>query len=396
MAKPPTGPDPAPAVVDPPTRVDELQRDKLAFECAKLEIEVEQLRRHSRMSQLPLLASAIGSLGAVVGLLVSADAQINQLHFQRSQFARQDKVEQRQAFQQASEMATDAKGGAERQISGIYQLGPFWDHDQFELGTGATLASLLVSPNSGRGISFVRCAAAQVIGSAITRTLPPAAEMTDDDRKEDDRQRRLKQMLYGDRNGEQGVVAKLNHLLSHESQGNLLQNAKVGSSQRTPDDNINCTSAVGATVEAIRKNWENLRSTNLQATDLSYAELYEADLHDAALMNTRFARANLRCANLSGANLAGFDAADQPMVELANVTSLTGAGSAAFRQYAVAHGAIEIADGDWIKWRQKDFRSADAPSSLSAPEVALARQSASLCGPFWSRSTQSADRSGNP
>jgi uncharacterized protein YjbI with pentapeptide repeats len=217
--------------------------------------------------------------------------------------------------------------------------------------------------------------------------------MTDDDRKEEDRQRRLTRMLYGDRNGEQGIVAKLNHLLSHQSQGDLLESAKVASTQRTPEDNINCTSAVGATVEAIRKNWENLRSTNLQATDLSYAELYEADLHQAALMNTRLVRANLRCANLSGANLAGFDAADQPMVELANVSGLTGAASAAFRQYALAHGAIEIADDDWIKWRQKDFRSTDAPSSLSAPQVALARRSAALCGPYWSRSTQSADRS---
>ena len=391
----PTGVSTAAITVKPHKSLDDLQNDKLALECAKLEIEVDQLRRQSRTSQLPLYLSAVGSLGAVIGLILSADAQYNQLHFQRSQFARQDKLELRQAFQQATEMATDSKGGAERQISGIYQLGPFWDHDDFELGTGATLASLLVSPNSGRGISFVRCAAAQVIGSAITRPLPAAAEMTDGDRQEQERQRRLKRMLYGDRNGEQGLVAKLNHLLSHESQGDLLQKAKVAQSQRTPEDNINCTSAVGATVEAIRKNWENLRSTNLQATDLSYAELYEADMHEAALMHARLLHANLRCANLSAANLAGFDPADEPMVELANVSDLTSAGSAAFRQYALAHGAIAIHDDEWIRWRRKDFDPADAPSSLSASQAALARRSASLCGPYWSRSTQSADRAVN-
>jgi uncharacterized protein YjbI with pentapeptide repeats len=372
---------------------EDLQREKLAHECTKLEIEVERLRREKSTGQLPLYLSAAGSLGAVFGLALSAYAQFNQLHFQKSQFARQDKLELRQAFQLATQMATDPSGGAERQISGIYQLRPFWGQEDFELATAATLASLLVSPNSGRGLSFVRCSAAEVLGKALSTTLPPPAEMSDLDRTEQQRQKRLARMLYGNRSGEQGLVAKLNHLLSHGSEG-LLDNAKVSLAKRTPEDNINCTSAVGATVEAIRKNWENLRSANLQSTDLSYAELYAADLNGSALMNARLVGANLRCANLAGANLTGFDPHNQPMVELANVHDLRGSGSAAFRRYALANGAVEIPDEQWLKWRKSDFNPDVLTAVLKPGQRVIARQAGSLCGPYWSRSTQSADRAG--
>ena len=90
------------------------------------------------------------------------------------------------------------------------------------------------------------------------------------------RSERLSLLLYGNRDGRIGIVSRLNTYLRFET---------LDASDKNTSVNL-CWTQLNATKEAVRKNWEYLRSVNLNATDLSHAALYEADLANSVFTDT--------------------------------------------------------------------------------------------------------------
>jgi hypothetical protein len=125
---------------------------------------------------IPRLVSVATAFGAFASILIS----VYTLH-------RQSVIQDEQRELQAEE--TDNN---DRRISGIYQLGPFWNwrNPRRELVVANTLAALVALPDKdGVDASPVRCAAAAVIGLA----LEPSATITNGQSQ----RKHIAQLLYG-------------------------------------------------------------------------------------------------------------------------------------------------------------------------------------------------------
>ena len=191
---------------------------------------------------------------------------------------------------------------------------------------------------------FARCAAAEVIGNAIT-----TADYVDSSGDHERAQARV-HLLYGSRSGDIGLVVQqhlmLRQVLGTEN-GRLMRPLK-----NDPHASTSCTTALDATREAIRKNWEYLRDANLNSTDLSQIRLYKADLARASLRATTMPGANFRCSNLFQVDLTGADWTEGHF-RFANVTE---AKPPDFVKFARAQGAFDsMDDATWLEWRKSGF-----------------------------------------
>lgn len=338
---------------------DDLEVENLVRSNAKLELEAEKLRKDVKVNPaLPLTISALSAVAAAVGLMFSAFAQSDQAHFQVKQAEYRTKQDAIASLHSAAEMATDSKAPADRRISGVYQLRHFWALPEQEDVTAATLTAILAAGDAD-GYARLRCAAADGIGAAI---LPPRAGWAKDSIEEQNRRDRLSHLLYGvGSTGERGLVSDLNQRLrwaaDHPGKEPDGSEKKVRLPSST-DDVIQCGSSIGATIEAIRQNWEQLRDVNLAATNLDYAELYEADLAYSNFINASLVGTNFKAANLIGGDFSGATGYDRKGSEAqfdhANVQGLVGK-SEALCKFAVEHGAVQMSDRDWKAWRANGF-----------------------------------------
>lgn len=240
---------------------------------------------------------------------------------------------QYESFTKAVENATSEGNSSVKRIAGIWQMNQFWADERFERTMAATLTAAMSSDSEKDGL--YRCAAAEVIGNAINETngYSNGASAA--------RSQRIAHILYGDSSGELGFVTELNRALAHSSSQSK---ASAKTCELTSD-----ASALDATREAIRKNWEYLRGVNLNDTDLQGSPLYEADL-DSALMK----RADLRGATLRCANLRGVDLSDARLqgtdLDFANMKDVIPA------SIEKPQRAQDMPSSDWEHWRENKFR----------------------------------------
>jgi hypothetical protein len=144
------------------------------------------------------------------------------------------------------------------------------------------------------------------------------------------------------------------------------------SSEDSVSATVECTTPLASTREAIRKNWENLRSTNLQFTDFSFSQLYEADLSKSTLKGAYLHGANLRCANLADADINDAmidDSTDTRLIDVYN-TSVP----------ATLTRAVSLSDEYWHRWKQSKFKMSALKTLLGSnfPEWA-ASYSENVC-----------------
>jgi len=72
------------------------------------------------------------------------------------------------------------------------------------------------------------------------------------------------------------------------------------------------------------------------------------------MMYADLSGANLRCANLSEASLDGVDPGSESDFQLANIHGVKWS-NVDLSKFAEDHGAIDITDEQWIKWREASF-----------------------------------------
>jgi len=245
-------------------------------------------------------------------------------------------VQERQnSLNKAIENATSSEGSPVRRVAGVWEINQFWDDQKYEQTVSATLTGALVGVGTHDGL--YRCAAAEVIGNAIVGTESYSTGT------QKQRSSRIAHILYGDRSGSLGLISELNREL------------RMGGQAEQPKTCETTTeiTALDATREAIRKNWEYLREVNLNKTDLRGIPLYEADLDSALIMHADLRWANFRCANLHAANLSGsqLEGAD---LRWANISDLTPPGS---QDFAKEHPeAVLLSSSAWESWRANNFR----------------------------------------
>jgi hypothetical protein len=128
---------PAPPAPSPPNSPREAARAQLEIE--KLELEVSKLRREgtlfSRIATLvlPMFVASVTAFVAILGIGISAWTL-------RQQRAFQETDSHSKALQAALDLATDQRGQADRRISGINQLRPFWGNEADEQASPRRLA----------------------------------------------------------------------------------------------------------------------------------------------------------------------------------------------------------------------------------------------------------------
>jgi hypothetical protein len=331
------------------------EQRKISLEIGKLEQEVassvgEREKLALEIQQLKDQLSPIGKLlsyfwpifSSALTLTVSFGAIYISLSTTTRQLAFQEKERHDEGLRKAVELATDGSGFADRRIAGIWQLNGLWKDGHDDEILASVLSAELTLGDDRR---FARCAAAEVIGNAIT-----AADLAEDPVHAEHDARRRVHLLYGSRSGDIGIVVQ-QHLMLRQIIGD--QRDQNGCFRKVdPLASTSCTTALDATREAIRKNWEYLRDANLNCTDLSKIQLYEADLSKASLRGAALPHSNFRCSNLFQADMTG---ADWTMADF-RFANVTGAIPAEFVRFATAHGAFEHMDDDtWLRWRRAGF-----------------------------------------
>jgi hypothetical protein len=323
----------------------DLDRKKLELEIKKLEYETSRFQEQKVDFEVKKLISDTSWLGrfsskiwpivaTVITLYLSGFATYVSLTTQKQQALIGQRQKHQEALIDALKLATDGSGEVDRRIAGIWELKQSWqDPDEFEV-TASVLSAQLTLPDKDR---FARCAAAEVIGNAMSTGKAHQAE--------------LARLLYGNRDGEIGLVIRQHQLMKTSGTAEQATNS--------------CLTALDATREAIRKNWRYLHDVNLNDTDLSKIQLYSADLSGAVFLNSKVNDANFRCSNLSGAVLTGtnWETGD---FRFANVRDAT---PEAFRAFAIRSGAVEMSDADWQAWRNNGFRI-DQGKPVNAPNGA--------------------------
>jgi hypothetical protein len=312
-----------------PTQSDKekfsLEIEKLKRENAKLERE-ETTAGRIATTIVPLITTFVAFLGVGLSLLTL---------YQQKQDKLQDAHDR--AFQQALNMATDAKGGADRRISGIYQLGQFWLRKDEAQIVGATITSLLLLPENVQDAPRVRCAAAEVVAMAYEPNMPKQ------------QMKFIRTLLFGEASsGRTGLISLQNLKLAHDKSNKPDEDPATA--------NRYCSTPLAATREAIRKGWRDLRDTNLQSTNLDGAELYQADLYYANLSNSSVKNTNLHCANLAMANSLGTILTDAQL----QLTNVPGPDQEMvhdqFAQLTAEGAIIAISNEAWQDWKlNSDF-----------------------------------------
>jgi hypothetical protein len=327
-----------------PTRPEE---EKLRLEIEKLQRENAKLDREGRWSAraAAVIVPQITAIVAILGVVLS-------LYTLREQGRARTEEANEKAFQQALTMATDPAAGSDRRISGIYQLRRFWSSDREAEIVAATIASLLLLPDTVPRAASVRCAAADAVNGAYDKTMAASRNLD------------VPRLLYGKADtGALGLISYQNYLLRQRMTPEQTQ------AEEASDTNRECATPMAATREAIRKGWPDLRNTNLQSTDLDGALLYQADLHGANLSFASLNRTSFRCANLSDAHLEELSFYHPPDVLLANVDAKKITRARAIsrddnREFSprddaflkqLEDGAIELSDSDWQKWKASGF-----------------------------------------
>ena len=353
-----------------------LEDEKLRLEIAKLKQDRTPTGRFSSTT-LPTLVSVTTAIVAVAGITIS----LYTLYIQGTQQAKDnhDKL-----LQQALSMATEGNAQNDRRISGIYQLGSFWDNPGDELVLAATLTALVISDQKDADVSSVRCAAAAVIGAALE---PSATNKT----KEPERAH-IARLLYGpagigDKLGSLGLLTRQNNILRRKQDWSPIKN---DSNTKTLD----CETPLAATREAIRKGYAYLASTNFHDNDLSYTRLYQADLQGAELIGAQLIGTNLRCANLLDANMERAvlnkfedDKSDVAMTDtrLANVDKAKLAKMHADASPKEGSSldtlfthTISLSPDDWREWQKGDF-TISVLKRLLGPNINVSGYSERFC-----------------
>jgi hypothetical protein len=251
-----------------------------------------------------------------------------------------------ESFIKAIENAT-SKDSPVRRIAGVWQMNQFWSDQPFEETMAATLTGALVGVQGDDGL--YRCAAAEVIGNAITGTDSYA------NGKNAERSRRIAHILYGDRSGNLGLVTELNRELAPAQQ----------QSKPTTCEHSAAITALDATREAIRKNWEYLEGINLNTVDLRGSPLYESDLDSAMIRAADLRQTDLKCANLRGVDLTGSEL-DGANFFLANVADVTP--ESVRDKLLKEQKAITLTLEQWQQWRAADFRVSEQGKPVFNPE----------------------------
>jgi len=305
-----------------------LEISKLCLENAKLTRE-KSLAARAALTLTPLITAFVAILGVVLSLIA--------LYVQGK--SRADESNEK-AFQQALSMATDPKGGADRRISGIYQLQTFWDGKEQIHVVAATLSSLLILPDSVQDASSIRCAAVSVIRDGLRRG------------REDSQKSILMNLFFskiinpekiGRHEIGEALLTRPNRMIARMHPVNI-QPVRFGTDDQYEEVN-NCSTPIAATKAAIRLFYKYFDNINLGALNLDNTNLNSANLHNAELSDTSIRGASLRCANLSEADLTnlklddarlGFANIYQADTEMSNGIDI--------RKSLIERGAIEIAN----------------------------------------------------
>ncbi|MHB8267442.1 pentapeptide repeat-containing protein [Bradyrhizobium sp.] len=342
------------------TSPEDQEQRKRRLEIKKLELENAKLTRDATplgrlySAVVPTSVSVITAVIAIGGILLSISTLREQTR------ARTEDASDK-ALQQALSMATDPTGGSDRRISGVYQLRRFWSEKQAVPVVAATLTSILALPDDVKNAPLVRCAAAEVIGAAFQ-------QQNGFNRDVD-----LGGLLFGKaQKGTLGILAQQNRLFARGFKPTkwtgIPDKDDLAPENPQGEENISCLTPLGATREAIRKAWDNLRDTNLQWTDLRSAQLYEADLHGVNLEGANLRHADLRCANLSGATLSlvKFDNATLTFANFQGAQGVSG-------EFIKKSGGIQISDEQWKEWKMANFDGrklmAIAGKDIQLPDV---------------------------
>jgi uncharacterized protein YjbI with pentapeptide repeats len=362
---------------------DPGEDERVKLEIQKLRLEVARLSDEGNfwaqfsVKYLPSFVSIVTMFVAVLGIVFSAWTLRQQFLIQKTD--RHDKT-----LQSALQMATDPIGQADRRIAGIYGLEEFWAYKEDRQIIAATLSAVLLASDPKTDLSEARCAAAEVIGSAIPASGERGAAAD-----------QIVGLLFGNAKlGTLGLVSRENYRLRAGLDLHRLPNA---SNDDSATRTLTCATPLDATREAIRKNWANLRNTNLRWTDLSFTQLYQADLTSAGLYSANLVSADLRganltgveltyadlagadltdatltgavlrCANLAGAHLSGAKDLSKANLTLANVEGLD-APDSPMGNAPLLGRAIKLSNDDWHKWKNQKFSGLFLKSQGKIPE----------------------------
>lgn len=307
---------------------EEIKARKEALKAYKLQREINDSENKSfvrwllnNAATLSLLAGILVSAGTIAlnlqtltsesektqSALQAQSTQITtQLGHLRVEVEKQNHEEQQDELKHFDELlrvASDAHAPTAQRVSLIWALEKYWT-PKYEL----TLANALTSMIANDSDQAVMESCAEVIGHAYGQDTP-----------EKD-QERLRDMLYGDKYGNIGVVLRMENLIWErdnptDSTAYLNKSLLDRARERIKDDKDHFKMRIFYITEAIRKNWENLQQVNLKKTvlpniflyraHLEHANLKEAILIGARSFEAHFEDANLNQAHLEGANLEG-------------------------------------------------------------------------------------------
>ncbi len=314
---------------------DELESQRARRELEKLNLEIQDLALRTgwlgRLSNLlwPIIATVL------TALLTFSTARMSQ---QQSQLEERNK--RREILDRAVSAATD-NTSLDRRVAGIWALNQFWGDKDNEQTIASTLAAELTLTDDK---ILASCAAAEVIGNGFQG---PQSFIGGCDEA---RSARIAHFLYGRRDGELGIVSRINIYLH-----NRPENA-APVQPRSVDEVTQCTTALDASKEAIRKNWEYLREVNLNDTDLSGAALYEADLAHSLLNRADLRKADLRCANLAGAQADRITLDAQTRLNFANLGNSQDQSQIILPLSPDSHPhLLNLSDEQWQEWRKLGF-----------------------------------------
>jgi hypothetical protein len=196
--------------------VSRLEEQKLALEVKKLASESDVVGRFASRIW-PMVASMLTLFVSVAAIWISISTPEKQRLFEERQ-------KHAEHLSDALKLATDGTGEVDRRIAGIWQLSIAWKSPD-DFATAASVLTAEALPDKDR---FARCAAAEVLGSAMSTVDP-------------DHRASLARLLFGDTDGNLGLITHQNYVLQKTVQ------------TKNTSTSASCESALDATKEAIRK-----------------------------------------------------------------------------------------------------------------------------------------------
>jgi hypothetical protein len=225
-------------------------------------------------------------------------ARLEQLRLQVVKLNYDKQQDELKHFDELLRGASDGRACTSQRVALIWALEKYWT-PAYELILANALASMIaVDPDQA-----VMESCAEVIGNAYGEKTPAEDQV------------RLRDLLYGDKTGNIGVVLRMENLIWERDDpsastayatDSLIKRARA----RLKENKDLLKMRVFYIGEAIRKNWRNLTEVNLEKTILPNIFLYQAEmasanLQEAILIGAHFFGADLQHANLNGAHLEG-------------------------------------------------------------------------------------------